>query len=56
MQMRVMETRVAQAHRLANLNVEAVSFVNVNLHTLDQSVNTVDKVRVNIICNKNAFQ
>ena len=37
-QMRVTETPVAQEHRLANLNVEAVSFVNVNLHTLDQSV------------------
>ena len=50
MQMRVTETPVAQEHRLANLNVEAVSFVNVNLHTLDQSVNTVDKVRVKITC------
>ena len=48
--MLVMETPVVQEHRLANLNVEAVWFVNVNLHTLDQSVNTVDKVRVKIIC------
>ena len=35
---------MVQGHRLANLNVEAESFVNVNLRTMDQSVNTVDKV------------